>query len=449
LNPTLQRLSPLLYASLGRIDPLTAEIHPGLAALPAVSAGGLTFTYTLSLSSPLSPADVQASIEAAVWPELADIRRVRQTGSHTLTVELLQANCGLLDTLARLPVLRQRDVFSNTPEISGNFTIISSPLREGPGEGENSAGKQAAPDVERNPVYQVSPPSPSFPLKGEWGVLRLFNDEALLLAALQAGEVDRAYLRQKPPSLPDGYCLAASPAPIVTLITFNNQKAPFDNAALRQALSRAIDREQILQQAFDGAGELAAGFLPPTHYAADSALAPPEYNPDAAARLLDKVGLQDTDGDGWRELPGSKGPWQLAIRANRDNAAETKTALLIADALRKIGVYARAQIVTFPTILDDLTRRDYQMIVYTLPLPPDLDWRAYFHSAAIKSEFGLNLPAYSNSQVDAWLEAAKSLPYCEQTERIKLYQKIQAQLAQDRPVNFLIRPYNFVVFRKE
>ena len=441
LNPALQRISPLLYASLGKIDPLTAEIRPGLADIPAVSADGLTLTYTLRANSALSPVDAQASIEAAVWPELADIRWVRQTGSHTLTVELLQANCGLLDTLARLPILRQRDVFSDTPEAS-----IPPPLREGQGEGENPAERQAAPDAESDLDDGVSPtPSPTLSLKEGGRVLRLFDDEASLLAALQAGEVDRAYLRQKPPSLPNGCQFEPAPSPFVALITFNNQEAPFDNAAVRRALSLAVDREKVLQQAFDGAGDLATGFLPPTHYAADATLAPPKYAPDAAARQLDKVGLRDADGDGWRELPDSDEIWQVTIRANRDNAAETKTALLIADALRKIGVRARAEIVTFPTILDDLTRRDYQLIVYTLPLPPDLDWRAYFHSAAINTEFGLNLPAYSNPQVDAWLDAANALPHCERAERIRLYQKIQAQLAQDRPVDFLIRPYNFVV----
>ncbi|HEY85264.1 MAG TPA: hypothetical protein G4N96_09165, partial [Chloroflexi bacterium] len=382
------------------------------------SADGLTLTYTLRADS-LSPADAQASIEAAVWPELADIRRMRQSGSHTLTVELLQTNCGLVDTLARLPILHQSDALSDAPSASGVFWV----------EG-------------------MSTPSPTLPLKGGGGFLRFFDDEASALAALQAGEVDRVYLRQEPPPLPKGYQLEAYPAPIVTLITFNNQEAPFDNVAVRQALSRAVDREKILQLAFDGAGELAAGFLPAAHYAADPALAAPEYDPGASARLLDKAGLQDADDDGWRELPDTGETWQVAIRANRDNPAETKTALLAADALRQIGVQARAEIVTFPTILDNLTRHDYQMIVYSLPLPPDLDWRVYWHSAQIDAEFGLNLPAYANPQVDAWLEEANRVSHCNRAERIKLYQKIQAQLAQDRPVDFLLRPYYFVALRE-
>jgi ABC-type transport system substrate-binding protein len=78
---------------------------------------------------------------------------------------------------------------------------------------------------------------------------------------------------------------------------------------------------------------------------------------------------------------------------------------------------------------------------------PELDYYSYWHSDAIEAELGLNLPAYSNPQVDNWLDTADDLPGCAADERADLYRQIQAQLVDDQAVDFLMFPNAFLIYR--
>lgn len=75
----------------------------------------------------------------------------------------------------------------------------------------------------------------------------------------------------------------------------------------RKALSHAIDREQIKKTLFMGFGRAAQfGAIPGTPYyeeGMEDAYA--AYDPEKAKSLLDGLGVVDTDGDGWRNLPDS------------------------------------------------------------------------------------------------------------------------------------------------
>jgi peptide/nickel transport system substrate-binding protein len=80
----------------------------------------------------------------------------------------------------------------------------------------------------------------------------------------------------------------------------------FGDLRFRQAMSVAINRAEINEVAYFGLGEgkQYVGFSPAPgfvdkkwkqHFA--------QYDPAMAKSLLDKVGMKDTDGDGFRELP--------------------------------------------------------------------------------------------------------------------------------------------------
>ena len=232
-------------------------------------------------------------------------------------------------------------------------------------------------------------------------------------------------------------------------MTFNHRDRLLNSIEVRQALQLAVDRQQILKRVFGGEGALANSILSPEHWAAASTLTIPDYNPALASTLLDEAGLRDTDGDGWRELQNDENPWQLSIRVQTNNLAEENIAFFIADAYRQIGIQARAEPVRFNTLLDDLLTYDYQIIVYHLPLLAKLDYRTQWHSEQIEATFGANLAAYANPQVDSWLEEANQISGCFAAERADIYQKIQTQLAEDHPFDFLIIPTQFMIVAEE
>ncbi len=80
----------------------------------------------------------------------------------------------------------------------------------------------------------------------------------------------------------------------------------FGNVDFRKAMSIAIDRNALNETAFFGQGEIKQyiGFSPTPDFV-DPALTSlyTEYDPDGAKAALDALGMVDTDGDGFRELP--------------------------------------------------------------------------------------------------------------------------------------------------
>ncbi len=428
LNLTLSQISPLLYQSLNQLDPITAQPSPYVATLPTFSNAGLTLSYQL-ITGTLSLTDVQASLEAAIWPELADILTVTTTDPNTFTVNLRQPNCPLVDRLAQLPILAEGTANSAMPLGGGPFQLERW-------------------DTETNELHFIPNPRPGAEQpRLEAITIRLFKDESSAWAALQAGELDLLPHRTIPGDLPAGYRSLAYSAPLLIFSSFNNQDDMLADPSIRQALSLAVERRQVLARVFNDQGKLAAGPLHPDHWAADPALPIPSYDPAQAASLLDQAGLIDRDNDGWRDLPDGES-WNLAIRVHGDDTAQAAIALIVADHYRQLGIHARAELVPLATVLDDLLTHDYQVAVYGLPIIPDLNYRSGWHSDQIEAEFGLNLAAFANPQVDAWLDEVNRLPGCRPTERAALYQRIQTQLAEERPYDFLVVPDRFLIARE-
>jgi peptide/nickel transport system substrate-binding protein len=80
------------------------------------------------------------------------------------------------------------------------------------------------------------------------------------------------------------------------------------NADFRKALSIAIDRDEVNELAYLGQGN-AVQISPPLgapDYDSSYPTMYADYDPAEAKRMLDEIGLKDTDGDGFRELPSGK-----------------------------------------------------------------------------------------------------------------------------------------------
>jgi peptide/nickel transport system substrate-binding protein len=96
---------------------------------------------------------------------------------------------------------------------------------------------------------------------------RFLNVDKSRIAALQSGQVDwvdavpldqLSALKKNP-----AYTYATSPAAgIPDFVAMNTSKAPFNNKALRQAVQAAVDRKEILNIAYFGAGEVGAMEVP-------------------------------------------------------------------------------------------------------------------------------------------------------------------------------------------
>ena len=118
-------------------------------------------------------------------------------------------------------------------------------------------------------------------------------------------------------------------------IGFNTQKAPFNDAAVRQAVAYAIDKETISTNVFSGLESVSTYLLDPTLPYCDVETTTYSYDPDKAMELLESAGWVDSDGDGVREKDGVTLSVTLDYITNQGTLDDA--ALVIAQELGEVG----------------------------------------------------------------------------------------------------------------
>ena len=158
---------------------------------------------------------------------------------------------------------------------------------------------------------------------------RYINENEIRLLKLVNGEVDyksQSVQLESAPQLLDGaekggYSLQINPGCGAALFSFNvnhpdmEKRSVFGDIRFRQAMSMAMNRDEINEVAYYGLGvvEQYTGISPAPDFISDEMKNyMTQFDPAAANALLDEVGLADTDGDGFRELP-SGAPLVLSI----------------------------------------------------------------------------------------------------------------------------------------
>jgi len=145
------------------------------------------------------------------------------------------------------------------------------------------------------------------------------NDNEVRILALVNGEVDYKSQSVQLPAAPlllenqekGGYTIQLKPTIAIPAFSFNvtspdeAKRDVFNNVDFRRAMSVAINREELNEVAFFGQGEPMAylGFSPIPEFAEEFRAVGTEFDPDGAKAALDAIGMLDTDGDGFRELP--------------------------------------------------------------------------------------------------------------------------------------------------
>jgi oligopeptide transport system substrate-binding protein len=178
---------------------------------------------------------------------------------------------------------------------------------------------------------------------------------------------------------------------------FNLRRAPFkDSAKLRRALSLVIDREKLAQLVLR-VGELPAyGWVPPgvDNYSSQSF----DYRAEPlSVRIAEAQRL-------YREAGYSRErPLTFELRYN-SGEVHTKLAIAVASMWKEaLGADVRLTQVEFKSLLQDIDRGDVEM--FRSSWTGDYN-DAYTFAQYMKSDFGVNLPHYSNPSYDALLRSA-------------------------------------------
>jgi peptide/nickel transport system substrate-binding protein len=186
-------------------------------------------------------------------------------------------------------------------------------------------------EFERNPDYFGAEPGI------DRVILKFVGDAGI--TELLAGNVDmaRADLTQIPATAADPrFQLYVQGSAGARGIYWKNDHPLFSDARVRHALTRAIDRPELLPLLnLPEELPITDGVFTGRQFRRGDSPEPFPYDQDEARRLLDEVGWVDLDGDGVREKDGR--PFHFTAIVGQD-AAMPQLALYVQDALRQIGV---------------------------------------------------------------------------------------------------------------
>jgi dipeptide transport system substrate-binding protein len=112
---------------------------------------------------------------------------------------------------------------------------------------------------------------------------------------------------------------------------FNVTKPPLDKKEVRQAFTMAIDKEAILKDVYQGAGQSAKNLIPPTIWGYNDKVQDVKYDPEAAKALLEKAGVK---------TPLDIDLWYMPVQRPYNPNAKRIAEIMQAD-LAKIGVNAK------------------------------------------------------------------------------------------------------------
>jgi peptide/nickel transport system substrate-binding protein len=226
-----------------------------------------------------------------------------------------------------------------------------------------------------------------------------------------------------------------------TYLGYNLKNPLFSDKRVRQAISYAIKKDEIVSGVLLGLGKPATGPYKPGTWAYNDKVKTYAYDPARARELLKQAGFADQNGDGMLEKDGK--PFEFEILTNQGNETRQKCAEIIQRQLAEVGIRAKIRILEWSAFVTDfINKRRFDAVILGWTIPPDPDAYDVWHSSKTAPE-ELNFVSYGNPEADEMLEKGRST--FNQTERKKYYDRFQEILAEDQPYTFLYVPDDLIM----
>lgn len=217
----------------------------------------------------------------------------------------------------------------------------------------------------------------------------------------------------------------------------------FGDKKVRQALSYAINRKEIVDQFLLGYGSLCNSPISEIFVSEfDSSLTGFEYNPDKAKQLLKESGWIDKNQNGILEKDNVEFSFTLNIPSG--NPMRDFSSTVIKNNLKQIGIDVKVEKLEFGVLMDGVLNRklDSWILAWFIPLPIDL--KTYWFSDLKQTR--MNFAGYQSEEADKiMLELEKKHS---KEEYIELMKKFQQIISDDQPVTFLYWFDNIVCYNK-
>lgn len=213
------------------------------------------------------------------------------------------------------------------------------------------------------------------------------------------------------------------------------KNAALADAKVREALTLATDRQEIIRDVLSGKGSPVYGpiFSNMNGYRDPEGLA--EFNIEKAKQLLDDAGWKMDSEAGVRK----KGSTELSFGIITADWPElSRTADILKAQWEKIGVKVDVKVLTVSDMQQNYIRpREYDALLFGQSISFNPDLYPYWHSSQ-KRDPGLNLAMFDNKDADTILDSIRQ--ESDPEKRDGQLQELQKILAQEKPAIFLYSP---------
>ena len=486
-NATGDLLALLTQAPLVRVDRATDRLEPWLAESWTESPDGLTYTLklrqgvTFSDGTPFTSADVLFSFQVISDPRtqppaLSDailvggkpvVVEAPDPGTVVLRFpEKFAPGLRLVDSVPILPKHKLETAFA-----AGNFSEAwgaATPPADLAGLGpfvvsEHVAGERLV--LARNPHYwRKDAAGVQLPYLDKLTVL-IIPDQNTEALRMEAGEVD---LMSNADIRPEDYSafkrvsdegrlrlieggIGLDP----NLLWFNlapahaaDPRSPWlRSAALRQAISCAIDRDAIVNAVFLGAAVPVYGPITPANKAWYTPPAAPCVHDVARAKaLLASVGLTDRDGDGMLEDATGR-PAQFSLLSQKGHTIRERTSSMIQQQLRAVGITVDLVMLDAGGIPRRWMQQDYDAIyfgVQSSATDPGLNMQFWLSSGYLHFwNPGQGKPATDwERQIDDLFR--RQTATADMAERRRLFAEAEGIFSEQLPGIYLVAPRTII-----
>jgi peptide/nickel transport system substrate-binding protein len=474
-------INRLTNATLVRVDRTSGAVEPRLARSWTTSADGLTWTLSLrddvtfSDGRPFTSADVVFSLRAAYDERVKSAIatslliagkpiQARALDAHTVAVVLPSPFGPGMAILDALPILPQHKL---QPALdAGTFREawgVTTPLQDIAGLGpfvlkEYVPGRHLL--LGRNPrFWRTDAAGRQLPYLDEIEI-QFTPDQNNEVIRLQAGESDLMTDRVRFEDLAlleeaeDQGRIALHDAGVSIapdLLWFNlNPQAPVSKTKpwlqateFRLAISEAVSRTALVNTVFLGEAIEIAGPITPGHgdwYLEDTR--PPAFDPDAAIKRLQSMGLTDRNGDGM--LDDARGqPVAFAALTQKGHSVRERSAAIVQEQLRRIGIRMDVVALEPRTIFGQWSAGDYEAVYFGIE-PDSFDPGRNMDFWLSSGGFHLWNPRQATpatsweARIDQLMQ--KQSTTTEPTERQRLFAEVQRIFHEQVPALYFAAP---------
>ena len=207
-----------------------------------------------------------------------------------------------------------------------------------------------------------------------------------------------------------------------TYLGFNLEDPVLSHREIRQALAFATDRGALIRYLLDGQAKLAAGLLPPDHWAAEPNVAQYPYDPARAEQVLDAAGFP-------RKQDGVR--LHLTLKCSTEEQARLIGAAL-QEQWRRAGIQLELRPLELATLFSDVAKGNFQITYQRwVGANTDPDFFEYAFSSKRFPPDGANRGHYRNARIDALTDQIRV--EMNQEKRKALCSEVQKILADDLP----------------